>query len=194
MSFNIYLGTWDGNGLAKTLNRSGAEIVALQEYAPKRFRRHPGLKKLYRYQARCSNWRRCTLAILSQHPLTDIKRYSLGKSSSGNHMHAKMLAATVHVKGQKPVQALYCPSFAGRCQLATQRTQFRTLIEILNREKAKYPNQILLGDFNSTGWSFTLDQMMARSDLERQKPFRSDLPLTQFTDQGDPEIARFSQP
>ena len=170
LSFNIYLGTWDGIGLAQTIRRYNPDIVTLQEYAPKRFRRQPDLKRDYPYQARCGYWRRCTLAILSKHPMDEIKRYDLGPAVARNPMHGKMLAATVRVKGSPPVR-IYNVHLAWPLPVAQQRRQMLEIAHIIQTERSRYSHQVLSGDFNSTGWAFSLDRMASDAGVTRTSHF-----------------------
>ncbi len=170
LSFNIYLGTWDGVGLAETVRRYDPDIATLQEYAPKRFRRQPNLKRDYPYQARCGNWRRCTLAILSKHPMDEIQRFDLGPPVTRNPMHGKMLAATVRVKGSAPIR-IYNVHLAWPLPVAQQQRQMQEIAEIINRERTRYPQQVLSGDFNSTGWAFSIDQLAKDAGMSRQSHF-----------------------
>ena len=170
MSFNIYLGTWDGLGLAKTIRRHNPEIVTLQEYAPRRFRRQPDLKRDYPYQARCGNWRRCTLAILSKHPMDDIKRYDLGPPVARNPMHGKMLAATIRVKGSPPIR-VYNVHLSWPLPVDQQQRQMAEIAQIIQQEHGRHPHQIVSGDFNSTGWAFAVDRLAKKAGLNRTSHF-----------------------
>jgi len=170
LSFNIYLGTWDGIGLAETVRRYNPDIATLQEYAPKRFRRQPDLKRDYPYQARCGYWRRCTLAILSKHPMDEIKRFDLGPEVTRNPMHGKMLAATVRAKGSAPIR-IYNVHLAWPLPIAQQKRQMQEIAAIIKRERKRYPQQVLSGDFNSTGWAFSIDQLAKDAGMSRQSHF-----------------------
>ena len=175
MSFNIYLGTWDGEGVLRSVRQHRPDIVALQEYPPKRFRRHSGLKQEFPYQARCGYWRRCTLGILSKHPMDEIKRYDLGSPKLVNPMHGKMLAATVRPKGKKPFR-FYNLHLSWPLPVEEKRTQLAAMARILKEEANRYPRQVIAGDFNSTGWAYRLDAYVTEAGLMRRSQFVPSFP------------------
>jgi endonuclease/exonuclease/phosphatase (EEP) superfamily protein YafD len=175
MSFNIYLGNWDRSGTAKAILDQGADIVFLQEYAPNRFKRQKDLKAAYPYQTRCHSWRRCTLAILSKYPMDDLQSYQLGPKDEKDLIHGKMLGATLRIPGQAPVR-LYTVHMDWPAPIADQPQQQGDLRRILADEARHYPNQILGGDFNSSGWAFAVDQFAAKTGLVRHSHFLPTFP------------------
>ncbi|WP_319531399.1 endonuclease/exonuclease/phosphatase family protein [uncultured Cohaesibacter sp.] len=175
MSFNIYLGTWDGDGLARSIFRHAPEVVNLQEFPPKRFRRQQDLKKAYPYQANCGYWRTCTLGILSKHPLSDIKHYDLDDGGGRNPLHGKMLAATIRAPGREPVR-LYNVHLGWPLPLSVKQTQFQRAEAIIKAEAAKTPNQLVAGDFNATGWSFAVDGFADDLGFSRRSQFLPTFP------------------
>nr|WP_319516812.1 endonuclease/exonuclease/phosphatase family protein [uncultured Cohaesibacter sp.] len=170
MSFNIYMGTRDKQALADTILSANPDVAALQEYAPKRFRNQPDLKKAYPFQARCQSWRICTLAIYSKHKLTDIKSYDIGTQAQRNPMHGKLLAATVHPAGARAFR-LYSVHLAWPLPLAEKQGQLATLSRIIDEERKQWPLQVIAGDFNSTGWAFRVDAFAEQAGLERRDHF-----------------------
>nr|WP_321457480.1 endonuclease/exonuclease/phosphatase family protein [uncultured Cohaesibacter sp.] len=167
LSFNVYMGTWDKKAVADTIVKAAPDIATLQEFAPKRYRNQPDLKKAYPYQARCQSWRICSLAILSKHKLTDIKSYQLGSQNQRNPLHGKLLAATVHVSGAQPFR-LYSVHLAWPLPLSEKQNQLQRLEQILSSERKTWPLQVLSGDFNSTGWSYRLNGFAKASGLLRR--------------------------
>ena len=175
VSFNIYMGTRDGKALANTLINATPDVVTLQEFAPKRFRNQPDLKKEFPYQARCQSWRICALGILSKHRLSDITPYDIGSKDQRNPLHGKLLAATVHMKGSKPVR-LYSVHLAWPLPLSEKLNQLDKLKGILEKERERWPLQILAGDFNSTGWAFRLDDFTKAVSMDRRDHFLPTFP------------------
>ncbi|WP_319410339.1 endonuclease/exonuclease/phosphatase family protein [uncultured Cohaesibacter sp.] len=167
MSFNIYMGTWDRQGLADTVIKANPDIVTLQEFAPKRFRNQPDLKRAYPHQATCQSWRVCSLGILSKHRITDIKSYQLGSSSQRNPLHGKLLAVTVHPKGAQPFR-LYNVHLTWPLPLREKQGQLEKLTQILKSERKKWPLQVLAGDFNSTSWAFRLRDFSQETAMWRR--------------------------
>ena len=170
MSFNMYMGTHDKKALANTIISANPDVAALQEYAPKRFRNQPDLKRAYPFQARCQSWRICTLAIYSKHKLTDIKSYDIGTKNQKNPLHGKVLAATVHPANARPFR-LYSVHLAWPLPLAEKQGQLAKLSRIIDDEKTKWPLQVVAGDFNSTGWAFRVDAFAEKAGLERRDHF-----------------------
>ena len=166
MSFNIYMGTWDGAALAGNIGRYDPDLVTLQEYAPRRFRNQPDLKERFPYQARCQTWRNCTLAILSKHPMDELERYELGRDERGNPLHGKMLAATVRPHGLTPFR-VYSVHLSWPQPIKAKLDQLARAAEIIHEESARYPRQVLAGDFNQTGWSFAMSHFVGDSGLSR---------------------------
>ncbi|SNY93073.1 Uncharacterized conserved protein YafD, endonuclease/exonuclease/phosphatase (EEP) superfamily [Cohaesibacter sp. ES.047] len=175
MSFNIYLGTWDGNGLARSILAHNPEVVNLQEFPPKRFRRQQALNKAYPHQAKCDDWKTCTLGILSKYPLTDIKHFDLNDGPGRNPIHGKMLAATINAPGRAPLR-LYNVHFGWPLPLSAKQTQFKRAAEIIAVDAANNPNQIVAGDFNATGWSFAVDGFADQLGFSRRSQFLPTFP------------------
>ena len=166
MSFNIYLGNWDRPGTARAILKNDPDIVLLQEYPPNRFKRQADLKKRYPYQVRCHSWRRCTLAILSKYPLKDLKSHVLGPDSTRDALHGRMLSATLNLPGYVPLR-LHSLHADWPNPLGHQRSHLESAASIIQRESSLFPNVLLGGDFNATGWAFELDRFVEKAGLER---------------------------
>lgn len=166
MSFNIWLENWDRPGTARSILRHDPDIVLLQEYAPNRYKRQKALKKRYPYQARCGYWRNCTLAILSKYPLKNIKNHFLAPKDPTRPIHGKMLSATLKVKGYRDLR-LYTLHTDWPKPFGDQRRQFGNLVKIMEKERAKYRDILLAGDFNSSGWSFELNGLSHLLKMDR---------------------------
>lgn len=166
MSFNIFLQNWDRKGTAQSILAEKPDVVLLQEYAPNRFKKQADLKKAYPYQARCKNWRTCTLAILSQYPLADIKSRVIYKHDKRDPVHGKLLSATIKIKGYPPLRVHSFHS-AWPAPLGVQQQQFSHLAKIMKSEGKRYRHMLLGGDFNSSGWSVELNKLGERMGLNR---------------------------
>ncbi len=175
MTFNIYLGNWDRPGTARSILKHDPDIVLLQEYAPNRFKRQADLKKRYPYQTRCRSWRRCTLAILSKYPMDGLQSRILGPEDKRDLVHGKMLSATVKVPGYKPLR-LHTVHADWPTPLGDQQRQFTDLASILNKERSTFPDTLLAGDFNSTGWAFSINQFTRKAELDRHSFFLPTFP------------------
>lgn len=166
MTFNIYLGNWNRIGTARSILKHDPDIVLLQEYAPNRFKQQAELKKRYPYQTRCRSWRRCTLAILSKYPLDQLQSRTLGPKDKRDPVHGKLLSATLRLPGYKPLR-LHSLHADWPNPLGDQQAQFADLAAILTKEQAAHSNTLLTGDFNATGWAFSLNKLVRQAGLER---------------------------
>jgi endonuclease/exonuclease/phosphatase family metal-dependent hydrolase len=90
-------------------------------------------------------------------------------------MHGKMLAATVQIKGSLPIR-LYNVHLGWPMPIATKRAQLAQLAQIVRTEAAEFPNQVVTGDFNSSGWAFAIDQTSDLAGLERRSYFLTTFP------------------
>lgn len=175
MSYNIYMGTWDGNGLAKVVLGQNPDLVTFQEMPPNRFKRQADLNAAYPFQARCGNWRICTQTIYSKFPLSDIENFNLNETEQQNPFHGKLLAATVHPDSGQAFR-IYNVHLGWPWPLDAKRTQLGNLREVIERDAEKYPLQVIAGDFNATGWSYQVRHFAASSGLERHTHFLPTFP------------------
>lgn len=175
MSFNIYLSNWDAKGSLEAIKKYDPDLIILQEFPPNRYKKITEIKKLYPYQATCKSWRICTLGILSKFPLQDIDVQDFSIPNSRDPIHGRLLSATAKVPGYRPLR-LHSFHAEWPAPFREQAVHFERLRTYLDKQNKRYPDTILAGDFNSSGWSLTLNDFAKTIPLIRHSFFKATYP------------------
>lgn len=178
MSYNLFARNYDMAAAAEVILSEDADIVALQEYEPHLQRRlEPLLTGTYPYSVGCNNEKRANLAVYSRLPLTDTsdavcrwdddeRTVLLTVPVTPDDGPAFTVGVTqldwpVQISGLWRGDAL-----SEKIDLMTerQRGQFDHLLTEVTRIDGP---AIVVGDFNSTPWSYTLRGFGRAAGLER---------------------------
>lgn len=164
MTHNLFGRNLDMQTVRSEIRRQQADIVAFQEYMPPQRRRlRELLENDFPYRAECNRGIRGHLAIYSRFPLTAAMEGACVDNAPSGINEGRIVArisppgaapftlATTHIDWPAPIQR--------------QREQFDRLAARLQRESGPL---LLVGDFNSTPWSYALRQFTATAGLDRQ--------------------------
>lgn len=155
LSFNILSGNPNGEGIARFVVGSGADVVVLMEAAP--IAPYVAtLRTTYPYSAGCEEGARCGgVVILSRTPLADVSMQSL----SGIWLN-RLVTATTEIGGQEinlVAAHLVKPYFD---EFAAE--ELAKLGAVIGRLQGPV---VLAGDFNAAAWSGAIDRLITRQQL-----------------------------
>lgn len=155
LSFNILSGNPNGEGIARFVVGSGADVVVLMEAAP--IAPYVAtLRTTYPYSAGCEEGARCGgVVILSRTPLADVSMQSL----SGIWLN-RLVTATTEIGGQEinlVAAHLVKPYFD---EFAAE--ELAKLGAVIGRLEGPV---VLAGDFNAAAWSGAIDRLITRQQL-----------------------------
>ncbi len=173
MTFNTWMRNRNWQALTKEIERSNPDIVTLMEFSRSKEPLLGALKAKYPYQLKCLNVSSCNLVILSKFPFTDsivrvrwhgppYVRVTFGKELNNLNLFA--------------VHTIRPPYY---------RAQFRQIGALANAVNEHKELKIVMGDFNSTPFSRTLNTFAKRTKLKRL----SDIPTWPATFAGLPQVA-----
>ncbi len=173
MTFNTWMQNRNWQALTKEIERSNPDIVTLMEFSRAKEPLLDALKTKYPYQLKCLDVSSCNLVILSKFPFTDsivrvrwygppYVRVTFGKELGSLNLFA--------------VHTIRPPFY---------RAQFRQIGALANAVNEHKELKIVMGDFNATPFSRTLNTFAKRTKLKRL----SDIPTWPATFAGLPQVA-----
>ena len=164
MTHNIFGLNYDMKRVASVIEAENPDIVALQEYFPEQSELDGLLKPNYPYSVRCQGGKRANLGLYSKIPFdkemstADCPTDAYGKQrtahiiagftlSDGSHFSVM----TTHMDWPFPVER--------------QRQEYAAAEEAIDAVKGPL---IVMGDFNSTPWSYVMKGFEAETGLQRE--------------------------
>ena len=185
MTHNVFGLNFEMERVQAVITAERPDIIALQEYFGEQSSElHPLLKASYPYFAQCRGGKRANIAVYSKLPFEEAEEDGACPNDAyGRQRTARILASfalsdgthfsvlTTHLDWPLPV--------------ARQTMQFEALSAAVAATKGPL---LVVGDFNSTPWSYALRDFAMRSMLERQTrnvvtfPLRFTAPYRFFPD------------
>lgn len=176
MTHNLFGMNYDMEKVSAAILAEDPDIIVFQEYFGEQATDlHPLLLAKYPYFVRCRGGKRANLGMYSRIPLQQVDDGACPNDAYGTTRTAHILAhfrtpegksfsvVTTHMDWPFPVQR--------------QRQQLRALSEVIDDIDGP---MILAGDFNSTPWSYSLRDFVARNGLVRETVNLVTYPLRWF--------------
>ncbi len=164
MTHNVFGLNYDIERVAKAINEVDPDIVALQEFFPEQQGLGQLLKARYPYSVRCQGGKRANLGLYSKLPFdTEMAARDCPTNARGGqrtaHIAVKFTLSTgtsfsvmtTHMDWPYPVER--------------QRDQLAAAAEVVNNIAGPL---VVVGDFNSTPWSYALRGFEAATGLKRE--------------------------
>ena len=164
MTHNIFGLNYDMRRVDDVIRAEDPDIVALQEYFPEQAGLGELLAERYPYSVRCKGGKRANLGLYSKFPFeTAMDAEACPANARGEQRTAHIIATftlstgtsfslmTTHMDWPYPVER--------------QRAQLAAAAEAINRIDGPL---LVVGDFNSTPWSYALKEFEAETGLKRE--------------------------
>ena len=182
MTHNLFGKNYNMARVADKILREDPDIIALQEYFDEqRLALHPLIVRQYPYFTRCAGRKRSYIALYSKIPFSVEEETQCAKDAhADNNPVARIVAkftdrdgtdfvvVTTHLNWPVQINPLFRNDldFGQKLEAMTARKQgeWAELSEAMNRISDP---KVLVGDFNSTSWSYALRQFTKSSNLKR---------------------------
>ena len=164
MTHNLFGLNYDMKRVAGVIAEQDPDIVALQEYFPEQSELDALLKPTYPYSVRCQGGKRANLGLYSKFPFDqEMSAADCPKDAYGLQRTAHIIAGftlrdgthfslmTTHMDWPYPIER--------------QRQEFDAAEEAAKGVRGPL---VVVGDFNSTPWSYALKRFEAKSGLTRE--------------------------
>ncbi len=164
MTHNVFGLNYDMERVASVIEAERPDIVALQEYFPEQTRLDGLLKPDYPYSARCQGGKRANIALYSKIPFDrEMPAGDCPDDAYGRQRTAHIIAGftlsdgthfsvmTTHMDWPFPIER--------------QAQEFQSAVDSV---KGVTGPLILVGDFNSTPWSYAMKGFERDSGLKRE--------------------------
>jgi endonuclease/exonuclease/phosphatase (EEP) superfamily protein YafD len=164
MTHNIFGLNYNMQRVDDVIRAEDPDIVALQEYFPEQAGLGELLAERYPYSVRCKGGKRANLGLYSKFPFeTAMEAEACPANARGEQRTAHIIATftlstgtsfslmTTHMDWPYPVER--------------QRAQLAAAAEAINRIDGPL---LVVGDFNSTPWSYALKEFEAETGLKRE--------------------------
>ena len=155
MSFNVLSRNHDLDGIEAEVRRNRPDILGVPEFYRNKLPLHARLKDILPYQANCAHKKFCNLALFSRWPIDSVKAASRWLGPPYLHAIVRMRQGPVHVF---VVHTLRFP------WLGPQYRQMGAMARIVRRQKGA---KIVMGDFNASPFSITLEHFLKETGLRR---------------------------
>ena len=155
MTFNTWRRNHDWKSIEKEIRKTDPDIVTLLEFGSEKARLLTSLKRQYPYQLSCLHIHSCHMAILSKHPFLkkQIRTRWRGPPYVMATFGKKLAGLTVFA-----VHTIRPPHYKAHYR------QIGSLSGVVNQVRGL---KIVMGDFNSTPFSRTLNTFAKRTRLKR---------------------------
>ena len=155
MTFNTWLSNHNWRAVANEITRKNPDVVALMEFGREKAALLSALKDRYPYQINCHNVRSCHMAILSRFPFTDSKARTRWKGPPYIRVTFGKQLANLNLFA---IHTIRPPHY---------RAHMKQIGAISTAVNARKGLKIVMGDFNSTPFSRTLNAFANRTKLKR---------------------------
>nr|WP_255714518.1 endonuclease/exonuclease/phosphatase family protein [Pelagibacterium xiamenense] len=163
MTFNVFARNEEPDRLVAAIFAADPDILTLQEYSPQVRRQiHDRLAARYRHFQYCAGGERAFVGLYAKFPFEPLNEDACSSTIMSPDRTARIIVrfepedglpfsvATTHHDWPAPI--------------TRQAVQFETLAQALSTVQ---PPVLLVGDFNSTPWSYALRNFIAASGLTR---------------------------
>ncbi|SFZ81319.1 Uncharacterized conserved protein YafD, endonuclease/exonuclease/phosphatase (EEP) superfamily [Devosia enhydra] len=164
MTHNLFGLNYDMELVTSVIAAENPDIIALQEYfGGQASELHPLISGRYPYYARCKGGKRANIGLYSRFPFTEsMSAGACPEDAYGTQRTANIIADFTLEDGQR--FAVVTTHLDWPVPIERQRSELRELSEAI---AAIEEPLILVGDFNSTPWSYTLRGFEAEAGLTR---------------------------
>lgn len=149
MTFNTWLANKDGKSVAAEISRNDPDMAMLIEFGSEKRAALERLKRQYPYQRDCLDQNYCYLAFVSKYPIATFE-------------------SRIMWRGPLMLKVGFGPELDGLTvfgihafRLPHMRTHYNQMVELANFVADTKGPVIVMGDFNSTPFSATLDAVQA---------------------------------
>ncbi|MEP7239899.1 MAG: endonuclease/exonuclease/phosphatase family protein [Devosia sp.] len=164
MTHNVFGLNYDMARLAQVIADENPDIVALQEYFPEQVRRlDPLLKASYPYSVRCEGGKRANLGLYSKLPFDKEMGKADCPDDPSRQRTAHILARFVLADGT--AFSLLTTHMDWPFPLDRQRSEFEAIEDVVGTVQGPLA---VVGDFNSTAWSYALRGFGSAAGLTRE--------------------------
>lgn len=163
MTHNVFGRNYDMDRVVAVIAAENPDIVAFQEFFPEqRGALTPLLARTYPYSVNCRGGKRANLALFSRIPFTQGDANACPDDAYGRQRTAHILAAFTLSDGTR--FSLMTTHLDWPYPIARQAAQ---MVELSEAAKAIDGPLIVMGDFNSTPWSYALRRFAETAGLTR---------------------------
>ncbi|WP_417581162.1 endonuclease/exonuclease/phosphatase family protein [Pelagibacterium sp.] len=163
MTFNVFGRNEEPESLVANILDVDADIVALQEYGPGlRSAVHPDLTERYPHFQYCAGGQRAFVGLYAKLPFEPLDADACSSSIMSTDRTARIIVRFQTENG--PAFSLATTHNDWPAPITRQAEQFATLREALSTVE---PPLIIVGDFNSTPWSYALRSFVSAAELTR---------------------------
>jgi endonuclease/exonuclease/phosphatase (EEP) superfamily protein YafD len=164
MTHNLFGLNYDMRRVARVIAAENPDIVALQEYFPEQRERLPQLlAATYPYSTHCVGGKRANIALFSKLPFEQAADGDCTTDPAAAGRTAHILATFTLPDGSR--FAVLTTHFDWPYPIERQRRQRETIVKAI---KAVTVPLLVVGDFNSTPWSYAQRDFAAEAGLDRQ--------------------------
>jgi endonuclease/exonuclease/phosphatase (EEP) superfamily protein YafD len=171
MTHNIFGLNYDMKRVAAVVAAENPDIIALQEFFPfQRQRLDPLLKPSYPYSVHCVGGKRAFIGLYSKFPFTEEVTGACEANAAKGERIARILGKFTLPDGTKfSLMTTHLDWPATRADLFSTVTRQGGEFDDLEKAVAETSGpMILVGDFNSTSWSYALRGFAEKAGLTRQ--------------------------
>ncbi len=163
MTFNVFGRNEEPEAIVANIDAVDADIVALQEYSPGlRSVVHPLLAERYPHFQYCAGGERAFVGLYARLPFEPLDADACSASIMSTDRTARIIVRFQTETG--PAFSLATTHNDWPAPVTRQAEQFATLSEALSTVE---PPLVLVGDFNSTPWSYALRGFVSTAGLTR---------------------------
>ena len=165
MTHNVFGLNFDMERVEAAIEAEKPDIIALQEYFGEQSSElHPLLQDQYPYFAQCRGGKRANIAIYSKLPFKEAEQDGACPNDAyGKQRTARILATFTEPNGT--TFSVLTTHLDWPVPVMRQNKQFEELTKAINETAGPL---LVVGDFNSTPWSYALRDFATRTMLDRQ--------------------------
>lgn len=176
MTHNLFGMNYEMNKVIAAIRAEDPDIIVLQEYFGEQARElHPLLLADYPFFVRCRGGKRANLGLYSRIPFEQVHDDARPNDAYGTTRTAHILAKFQTGDG-KPFSVI-TTHLDWPIPIARQHEQLNALSAVVDRIAGP---MILAGDFNSTPWSYSLRDFVARNGFVRETMNLFTFPMSWF--------------
>ena len=164
MTHNIFGLNYDMERVDEAIRAEDPDIVALQEFFPEQAGLGDLLKDRYPYAVRCQGGKRANLGLYSKFPFSEeMAAGECPEDAQGTQRTAHIIAGFALSNGTS--FSLMTTHMDWPYPIERQREEFAAAAEAANAIAGPL---VVVGDFNSTPWSYTMKSFEAATGLTRE--------------------------
>lgn len=165
VTHNVFGLNYDMERVAAVLTAEDPDIIALQEFFPtQRYRLDRLLRDAYPYSARCEGGKRQNIALYSRLPMEFTKEGACFGQSPTPALRTSRIVGRVTLEDGTSFSVV-TTHLDWPAPIERQRVQMADLASAVAGVSGPV---VVVGDFNSTPWSYALRRMAAEAGLTRQ--------------------------